>query len=198
MHKTTHISLATTYPNAIESIKKECADSFTQFFESFRSYTVSVLGSLPDVVNVGGWVLQSIYDICSIIASYYDAVCATKFYSFLRSFISLLASKIESIQQGESIKDVSQSDLHMINSLTSFMESVNPGCWCAEIVRPILVNIFNLWLNVFMARAAEEWDMEASYVMSLREETAKLADIFSSGIIATHPDTFNIGAEHAI
>ena len=85
----------------------------------------------------------------------------------------------------------------MINSLTSFMESVNPVYWKNEIVNPILVKIFNLWLNIFMARVAEEWEMEASYMMSVREETTKLADIFSSGIVARCPDTFNIGAEHA-
>jgi len=197
MHKTTQIALASTHTRTIESFSKECADSFMKFFESFRSYTVSALGSLPDVVHLGEWVLQRIYDICSIVALHYDAICATKFYSFLRSFTSLLASKIESLQQGESIIDVSQSDLHMINSLTSFMESVNPVYWKNEIVNPILVKMFNLWLNIFMARVAEEWEMEASYMMSVREETTKLADIFSSGIVARCPDAFNIGAEHA-
>lgn len=175
-----------------QSSKQESRDMWLRNLWLLRSYVVSSLESLPDIQSIGKGVVQSIDDISSTVAYCYDAVCATKLASFIKTCVALIAIKIEKLKSGESIKEISKSDSDAIDSWASYMESLNPVYWKKDTIRAPIEMMFNLWINSAMARMAGEWDLDLLYMMRLESEMKKFADIFSLGIARRHRNLISL------
>lgn len=175
-----------------DTVKQESRDIWLRNLWLLRSYAISSLESLPDIQSIGKCVVQSIDDISSTVAKCYDVVCATKLASFVKTCVALIASKIEKLKSGESIKEISKTDIDAIDSWASYMESLNPVYWKKDTIRAPIEMMFNLWINSAMARLAGEWDLDLLYMMRLESEMKKFADIFSLGMTRRHRDLISL------
>ena len=163
-----------------------------------RNYIVSSLSSAPDSESALKWTEENLSEIAQQVKTYYGDDAAVKFLSLLQKIVDGIFYKIQQSKAGESISSITDDDQESLSELATFLDSANQVYWKKEAVLPILQKVFALWVNQILARIASEWNLDLQYTDEIHSELLKLADIFSSGIIAQFPNSFSMGGQNVL
>jgi hypothetical protein len=84
-----------------------------------------------------------------------------------------------------------------INTIASFLSSLNPEYWPYEAVKSYLDTLVTLWIDSIRARNERNWDANELAVDSIDKLvttgngiSASLADVFSAGVLMQQPEKF--------
>ena len=198
MYKVTTITFLQEDPAAIKKFQMAARNLWNDHAWRVRNYIVSTLSNLPDTNIAGKWVIENVDDLSEVVRQHYGADASAQFSQIMRNFVSAIASKLQTIKEGETSILSEPADYEVMDSLINFLQSLNPDYWKKEDVGPIIKSLFELWINQMLSRVAGEWDSDLKYTDEIHDKLLQLADIFSNGIVAQHPQMFTTGAEYVV
>jgi hypothetical protein len=150
-----------------------------------RAMTASGVVKSNDERSSERWAIDSINELRKIFIFKVNEEVGCLFYAVMMRLMLILKSKIFEIEQEQFTTRLNQQDEEFINQLSQLLIMLNKHAKLQIEPTRISQVFLQLWLNQILARTAEEWELEQSYVDELFETADLLSNLVNRNISFT-------------
>ena len=155
-----------------------------------RTMTVSSVALSPDERIAERCAIEAINELRKFFISKINEEVGCLFYVVMMRLLLILKTKIYEIRQEQFRTTLTDQDEEFINQLSQLLIMLNKNIKTTIEPKEVSTVFLQLWINQILARTAEEWELEQSYVDELFETADMLSNLISRNISFTT----NIGA----
>ena len=141
--------------------------------------------SAADQLSAERWAIESINNLRKIFIFKINEEVGCLFYAVMMRLLLILKNKIYEIEQQQFRTALTSQDEEFINQLSELLIMLNKHAKLSFEPKDVSEVFLQLWLNQILARTAEEWELEQSYVDELFETADLLSNLISRNISFT-------------
>lgn len=150
-----------------------------------RDVSISGVISSPDQISAERWAIEEINKLRKIFIFKINEEVGCLFYAVMMRLLLILKNKIYEIEQQQFRTSLTGQDEEFINQLSQLLIMLNKQAKLSIEPKAISEVFLQLWLNQILARTAEEWELEQSYVDELFETADVLSNLINRNISFT-------------
>jgi hypothetical protein len=157
-----------------------------------RIYIISAAAGLDDQKAAAARLMRNQDDIGNAIRPVYGEAAGTKLTALLKDHIQIATELIAAAKAGDTTKknDAANRWSKNADDLASFLSGANPQQWPLADMKKMLHDHLNLTTDEVVARLSKDWNGDVAAYDKVHDEILKMADAFSDGIVAQHPEKF--------
>ena len=158
-----------------------------------RFYVVSALAGLPDTQPTFERMLRNQDDIGRAVKPYYGEEAGTQLIVLLRTHITQAADLLKAAKAGDqaALAKARQAWYANADDIAAFLSRVNPKNWPVDRIKTMLHTELDQTIAETTNRLNGNYQAEFAAYDAAEDQILKLADTFSSGIVAQFPDRFS-------
>ena len=141
--------------------------------------------SSADQLSAERWAIDAINNLRKIFIFKINEEVGCLFYAVMMRLLLILKNKIYEIEQQQFRTALTSQDEEFINQLSELLIMLNKQAKLSIEPKAISEVFLQLWLNQILARTAEEWELEQSYVDELFETADMLSNLIGRNISFT-------------
>lgn len=204
-----HVVTMDDYYEIIDKPKETTTltEKSTLFKMNSRSFWSSFIWSLlnysklPNNVEGLSEIENKIYKNASRIGEfvipYYGQEVGINLSGALSEFAKIGVGAINDLKSGTPLTDMKGRWNQNIETIATFLSTINPQYWPKEAVKSYFDTLVQLWIDSISARESKDFVLEEYAIDAIEKlvslgnsNTPSLADVFSTGIIAQYPEKF--------
>ncbi|MBX4201128.1 glycosyltransferase [Candidatus Parcubacteria bacterium] len=158
-----------------------------------RSAILSIANSSGDKDAVIQRLLKNPDDIGNAVKSYYGDAAGSKVASLLKDHLSIAAEIVEAAKAGDSAKQKNAEDRWFKNGddIAVALSQANPNNWKEQDLKGMMRDHLNLVKQEAVDVLGKKWPASVTDYDKIHDQTMKMADMLSDGIIKQFPDKFS-------
>lgn len=167
------------------------------------NYGISLNGNLPSTPQVESRMFKNSVALGDFITPYYGLSAGTKLGELLSNIGRIGIDAVKAIKSKEPLDTLQKSWAMEIDTLSKFMNELNPNNWPESLINDYFTNFVKCWVDQLQARAANDDIADAIAIDKINKivitgisnivpahRSSSIADIFSRGIVAQFPSIF--------
>jgi hypothetical protein len=170
---------------------------WSRFAWSLLNYSIALNSEIDGKEQAEARIYSHASKIGNFIEPYYGKDNATTVAAALTEFGRLGVQVMKDLKAGVPINGSQALWDANIDTIATFLSSLNPDYWPYEAVKSYFDTLVTLWLDSIRSRNERNWDANEiaidaieKLVISGNGESSSLADVFSAGILMQQPEKF--------
>lgn len=170
---------------------------WSRFAWSLLNYSIALNSEIDGKEQAEARIYSHAAKIGKFIQPYYGTENATTVAGALTEFGRLGVMVMQDLKAGVPINGSKAFWDANIDTIATFLSSLNPEFWPYEAVKSYFDTLVTLWLDSIRARNAREFDANEIAIDSIDKlvttgngDSSSLADVFSAGILMQQPEKF--------
>lgn len=163
-----------------------------------RNAIISLLNGTKDFDAVAERLMKNQDDIAQLLYPHYDKNDVAAYASVLKEHVGLAVNLINAIKAGDDIAEPTKAWHDNGDKMLEWMENENPHYWSRVVTKPLWNDHMKYTIEEVTSRLKEDWTGDIDAFDSNRYCMRKWAELYATGIVYSHMDSFSMKKPKAV
>ena len=170
---------------------------WSRFGWSPLNYSIALNNNIEGLLEVENRAYKHATRIGNFVVPYYGAEVGKTLGDALIEFARIAINVMIDLKEGIPLDGTKTKWDQSIENIATFLSTINPEYWPKEPVKSYFDALANFWIDSINARQAKDFAADSAAMDGIEKlvtlgssDLVSLADVFSTGVIAQHPEKF--------